>query len=195
MKFQDNIEYHGHAGVSRDCLDALARLLQHREHFDQCRLLTAAAASQSRHAFLLHVFEGGYVALKSGFRSGYPGEGPDALSVALTLLDAHGLDIEEVQVPPSTLDRLDVARLTPRDLAGVASASPVRPQRWHDYTQHRHSGSSHRPDAEAPSTRGICGGHPTSGAVISAPRSRRASSRRRCSTSPSTSGPTPTPAC
>ena len=55
---------------------------------------------------------GDQAAVKSGFASGYGGEGPAALSYALQLLEAHGVELEEVEVSADLIERLDDSALT-----------------------------------------------------------------------------------
>jgi len=76
------------------------------------------------------------VAVKSGFASGYSGEGPRCFSYVLQILDSHGAEIIEHDVEHSLLDKIDYSALTRSDLERVENMSPVRPTRWHDYVFH-----------------------------------------------------------
>ncbi len=123
------IQYVGLAGVSEVCAQAVQRMLQYGDHIASAMLLT----SGHDHCLLLVVNEDYKVAVKSGFASGYRGEGPSALSRVLKLLLDHGADIEEVEVDRAILERIDVSALTVRDLDAISSSKVVRPLRIYDY--------------------------------------------------------------
>lgn len=125
----EGLQYVGAPGISQDCLDAILRFLQFGDAVTRACLLTA----DNRHCFLLHVNGRFWVAVKSGFRSGYSGEGPKTLSAALKTLDLHGAEIEEHEVARPVIDRLDRSALKCADFAALVSAKPVRPLRWHEY--------------------------------------------------------------
>jgi hypothetical protein len=124
-----NIEYHGQSSLTRPCLDAIASILHFGTPVVSARLLTASNA----HAFLLSVRESDLIGIKAGFSSGYMGEGPKGLASALELLDYFGADIDEHEVSPALLKRLDSSRLLQSDLENILNAQPLRPQRWRDY--------------------------------------------------------------
>ncbi|HZY73145.1 MAG TPA: hypothetical protein VFE22_08575, partial [Edaphobacter sp.] len=66
------IEYAGIGGASKNCQDAVFRFIQYGD-----RITRVAIVSCSRDHCLLLTREGGdQVAIKSGFASGYGGEGP-----------------------------------------------------------------------------------------------------------------------
>lgn len=123
------IQHVGIAGVSKPCVDAVQRLLQYNDHISSAKLLS----SDQAHCLLLTIDEFDYVAVKGGFTSGYSGEGPSALAHVLQLLVGHGIEVEEVLVKKSVLERLDQSALTAQDLETILAASPVRPIRFHDY--------------------------------------------------------------
>lgn len=114
VRFSDlaAIEYHGMSGISHRCLNAIRRVLQFGERPDLALLLTA----DQSHAFLLCSEPHGDIAVKSGFSSGYRGEGPTALANALCTLMAAGVEIEEIKVPAELLGRLDLSALTNADV-------------------------------------------------------------------------------
>lgn len=123
------IQYFGLAGVSSACKSAIVRLLQFGDHIHNAKLLTCSNA----HCFLLNVNYDELMAIKSGFSSGYAGEGPSALSTVLQLLYRHSVDMEEYEVPESIIERIDRSCLTVSDLEQINSMAPVRPWRWSDY--------------------------------------------------------------
>lgn len=123
------IQYIGIQGVSCACKRAIQRLVLAGERIEHATLLTAGQS----HAFLLGIEPHELIAVKSGFSSGYAGEGPRTLSEVLGLLETFGAQLEEVEVSEALMLRLDQSALTQRDLDGIERASPVRPMRWHQY--------------------------------------------------------------
>lgn len=131
------IQYAGSAGTSCSCLDALYRMLALPERPQRALLLTSGDA----HAFLVEHELEGTTAVKSGFRSGYCGEGPAALADALRALEAMQVEVEEVEVASALLERLDSSAMTRADLRAVADAKPIRPVRYFDYIYAMREGS------------------------------------------------------
>jgi hypothetical protein len=123
------IEYVGLAGISKESQDGVLRLLQYGDRVTRAQIL-----SNSRdHCLLLTINEGDNVAVKSGFSSGYLGEGPRTFSYVLRVLEAFNTDIEEYEVAPETIERLDRSALTTADLDLIETSRPIRPRRWYDY--------------------------------------------------------------
>lgn len=127
------IEYAGLAGISKGCQDAVMRLLQYGDQVTHVRILT----DSKTHCLLLTINVGDLVAVKSGFSSGYSGEGPHTFSYVLQLLESHGAEIEEFDVAKDVIERLDSSALTKSDLVSLDAANPVRPSRWYDYVSER----------------------------------------------------------
>lgn len=125
----NSIQYLGLVGISQSCLNAVKRLIQFGDHIENVTILT----SDDRHALILTVVAEGLIAIKSGFSSGYPGEGPKALAQALSLLRAYGVGIEERIVPIGLIKRLNAAALTEKDLDLIEKTPECRPMRWTDY--------------------------------------------------------------
>ena len=130
----EGIEYHGVAGASQDCQNAVMRLLQFGEAIARARILSCS----SGHAFLLTSDLGDVKAIKSGFSSGYGGAGPTAFSYILQLLEVHGVEIEEYIVDEAVMERLDQSALTTADMGVIDAAKPLRPSRWHHYMLRQH---------------------------------------------------------
>lgn len=128
------IEYCGLPGISSECQDAVMRLLQYGDRITRVRILSGSGD----HCLLLTVNVGDLIAVKSGFGSGYMGEGSHAFSYVLQLLDTHGAQIEEYEVTPDVIDRLDGSSLTMADIENLDAARPIRPTRWHDYVFEDH---------------------------------------------------------
>lgn len=123
------IQYAGLPGVSEACVQAIQRMLQYNDHISSAKVLT----SNHHHCLLLVIDEYENVAVKSGFSSGYNGEGPGAFARTLQLLLDHGVNVEEVEVEPTVLDRLDASGLTEQDLEAIDASEAVRPTRIYGY--------------------------------------------------------------
>jgi hypothetical protein len=128
------IQYVGLPGISKDCQDAVLRFIQFGDRITRAAVLSCS----TDHCLLLTLEDFDLVAVKSGFASGYGGEGPRRFSYVLQALDSYGVEIEEYNVPQEFLHRLDSSALTRIDLEMLNSARPCRPSRWHDYVLDRH---------------------------------------------------------
>jgi hypothetical protein len=128
------IQYSGLAGISNACQDAVLRLLQYGDRVTHARILSCSTT----HCLLLTVNVGDLIAVKSGFASGYRGEGSRTFSYVLQLPEAHSASIEEYEVDPEVIERLDDSALTRADVDKIGNARPVRPTRWHDYVFEEH---------------------------------------------------------
>lgn len=128
------IQYAGRPGISRACKDAVARILQGGELITRCRILTAGR----KHALLLTVSRDGLVGVKSGFASGYGGEGPTAFAYVLQLLDKYDVEIDEIEVTAGLIQRLDRSALTNDDVEKIEAAREITPTRWFDYIIGKH---------------------------------------------------------
>jgi hypothetical protein len=123
------IEYVGVAGISKECQDAVLRFIQFGTRITHVRILSA----KRRHCLLLTLEGGDQVAVKSGFATGYGGEGPRRFSYVLQILDSHRATIIEYDAGHSLLEKIDDSALTKSDLRRVKKMRHVRPSRWHDY--------------------------------------------------------------
>lgn len=123
------IQFHGQAGSTRPCLHAIVRLIHFGDKITKAALLT----HDNEHCFLLSINEGDRVAIKSGFSSGYLGEGPSGLATALQILERHGAEIDEYFVPKLIIDAIDESALRRRQLEEIDALRPRRPNRWFDY--------------------------------------------------------------
>jgi hypothetical protein len=123
------IGYAGLSGVSQECHQAVARLLQCGEGIARVRILSC----KNSHCLLLTSSIGDLTAVKSGFSSGYLGAGPTYFSLTLQFLISHGAEIEEYEVAESVMERLDASGLTTSDVKALDGAREIRPRRWQDY--------------------------------------------------------------
>lgn len=123
------IEYHGLSGITKECVDAIMRLVQFNDRIIKARILSC----KNSHCFLLTINVGDIVAIKSGFSSGYIGEGPRGFSYVIQLLEAYDVEIEEYEIKKTVMNRIDSSCLTKLDIKHIDCAKPVRPARYHDY--------------------------------------------------------------
>lgn len=128
------IEYHGVPGASDDCKDAVLRLLQ----FGNCVARVRIISASNQHCLILTSHIGDITAIKSGFASGYLGEGPRAFSLVLRLLSIHGAEIEEYAAHPSFIERIDSSALTQTDMEELDRAKAVRGPSWMKYIIEEH---------------------------------------------------------
>jgi len=125
----EDVQYIGHTGVSSSCLRAIVGLIHFGEKIIEAKLLSFGC----QHGFLLETERGEVIAIKSGFSSGYSGEGPRTLSTALQLLISRNVHLEEYDVPKSIFDQVNASKLSKVSLKRLSKNKPVRPVRYHDY--------------------------------------------------------------
>ena len=123
------LQFVGMAGITESCTYAVLRYLQYDDIISRVLIIT----SEQDHALILHMENDGVVAIKSGFSSGYHGEGPHGFAYVLALLHAYDIDIEEYLVNESIIEKIDGSRLTYSELQKIEESQPVRPARWYDY--------------------------------------------------------------
>lgn len=122
------IQYGGENGVSAYCLDSVLRLLQCNDEIVTARILTCGTS----HALLLNMASGSRIAVKSGFSTGYVGEGPRTFSHLLMLLFAHRVTLLEHRIDEELSGRLDASALTIADVLRI-EGEPPRAGGWNDY--------------------------------------------------------------
>lgn len=123
------IQYRGESGSTSSCVEAITALLSCREPIKYAYLIT----SESMHAFVFATEDEGLVAIKPGFRSGYAGQGPRGLAVALKLLERHKIETDEYTVDALFMERLEQSCLLQSDIDVLQRQNPIRPQRWYEY--------------------------------------------------------------
>lgn len=138
LKIEDlvGIEYYGRAGITARCLTALTMVIQAGGDIITRAFLLSNVDSRSKcgtHCLLLWPESSDPIVIKSGFSSGYGGEGPRGLSSALQTLIRHNIDIEEYAVDAGYIQRVDSSCLTLADLKLFETLRPVRPTRYYDY--------------------------------------------------------------
>lgn len=123
------IQYMGLNGITSSCLSAITCLINGGKHLKKAHLIS----HNSKHAFLIITAHDEIIAIKSGFSSGYSGEGPRGLAIALALLNRHKVEIEECRVDSLLMERLDYSCLLQRDVKLIQKQDAIRPSKWHDY--------------------------------------------------------------
>lgn len=124
------IQYLGNDGITQYCLTAITDLLQTHSDFDAVILLSY----EKQHAFIIKDHFEVFYAIRSGFTSGYSGEGPRGLATVLHGLEKHQMRVEEILVPQKIIQRLNQARLSDQDIDDIFSKPVIRPMRLADYT-------------------------------------------------------------
>lgn len=122
-------DYLGEAGVTETCLYSFCNLIQTNADLSYALLLT----NDQSHALILKDQSDGYYIIRSGFTSGYPGEGPKGLAKALTILNKHQIDTEEVLVTSKLMSKLNNASLSDQEIDFIFREKIVCPIRLHDY--------------------------------------------------------------
>jgi hypothetical protein len=138
------IQYLGLPGITQSCKEAIMRLLQSRANITKAKILTFSPPNveSKAHCFLLAIDNLDHMAIKSGFSSGYPGEGPSGFSYVLQLLKLHGVEIEEYEINKEFQERLDQSALTQSDIESLDQANSIRGPYWRDYISERHANSA-----------------------------------------------------
>lgn len=130
------IQYAGDPRLTLSCQEAVLRLLQYGDRITHARILTCNGG----HGLLLTTDRRETVGIKSGFASGYPGEGPRRFSYVLQVLWHHGVEISQAQVSQRILDRLDASALTEADMEAIRQAK--RGEHWKHYMLPQHLGAN-----------------------------------------------------
>lgn len=128
------IQYAGEAGLTLSCQEAVLRLLQFGDKITHARILTCSGG----HGLLLTTDKRETVGIKSGFASGYHGEGPRRFSYVLHVLWHHEVEISQAQVSQGILDRLDASALTEADMETIRRAK--QGDHWKYYMLPQHVG-------------------------------------------------------
>ncbi|OTG74022.1 TIGR02391 family protein [Acinetobacter sp. ANC 4169] len=124
-----HVDYLGEAGITQTCLFSLHNLIQTHADLSYALLLT----SEQSHAFILKDSSENYYVIRAGFTSGYFGEGPKGLAIALSLLKRHQIETEEILVSTKLLNKLNSSSLSDQDIDFIFQQEIIRPIRLHDY--------------------------------------------------------------
>lgn len=123
------LQFSGVPGITKQCVNAVLRYLQFGDSISKVIIVT----SKQSHALIIYTEQHEIIAVKSGFTSGYIGEGSSGFAYVLSLLDAIEIDIEEYLVDVKIIEKIDNSRLTDLELRKIENSRPVRPTRWHNY--------------------------------------------------------------
>lgn len=124
-----HIEYLGEAGITHTCLLTLCNLIQTHSDLSYALLLT----NDQLHALILKDQSESYYIIRSGFTSGYPGEGPKGLATALTILNKHEIETEETLITSKMMKKLNNSLLSDEDIDLIFKQKIIRPIQLHDY--------------------------------------------------------------
>ncbi|MDC4295888.1 TIGR02391 family protein [Acinetobacter baumannii] len=124
-----HVEYWGNQGITQTCLMSLCNLIQTHSDLTYALLLT----NEQTHAFIIKDENESFYVIRSGFTSGYMGEGPRGLATALTLLKRHEIETEEILVSSKILRKTNNSTLNDSEIELLFKQEIIRPIRLHDY--------------------------------------------------------------
>lgn len=108
---------------------SLCNLIQTHSDLTYALLLT----NEQTHAFIIKDENESFYVIRSGFTSGYMGEGPRGLATALTLLKRHEIETEEILVSSKILRKANNSTLNDSEIELLFKQEIIRPIRLHDY--------------------------------------------------------------
>lgn len=123
----EEIQYLGTC-YTHDCLKAITFILQTQPHIEKALLLS----NNGFHAFLIISEQNTYV-IRSGFSSGYLGEGTKGLASALQLLLKHHVEIEEINISSKLMKKLNKASLSSTDVENISNYRYILPIQIYEY--------------------------------------------------------------
>ena len=123
----EEIQYLG-TPYTQDCLEAIGFILQTQKHIEKTLLLSCDQA----HAYLIKSDRNIYI-IKSGFSSGYPGEGPRGLASSLQLFLKHNIEVEEINISKKIMKKVNQSSLSNNDLEHILQIKHIRPIQIHEY--------------------------------------------------------------
>ncbi len=136
------LPYYGSSGITRDCLLAVASLLR-ESTIEHIRVVSEPAKQGPRgHGLFVTCQPEGWVVILPGFTSGYAGEGPSGLSLAIALLHYHEVEMDELVVDADQYDRLESCSLTRNDVSQLVDSRPTPGTRVFDYVLEQHRNKS-----------------------------------------------------
>ncbi|MEJ5033527.1 TIGR02391 family protein [Acinetobacter sp. MYb177] len=124
-----HVEYIGTNGITQACLKSLCNLIQTNPYLSYALILTA----DQSHAIIITDESASFYIIRSGFTSGYPGEGPKGLAKALTIFNKHEIETEETLITTKIMNRLNNSSLSDNDIDSIFKQKIIRPIRLHDY--------------------------------------------------------------
>lgn len=142
----EEIQYLG-TPYTQDCLEAIGFILQTQSYIEKALLLSCV----HEHAYLIKSHRNTYI-IRSGFTSGYQGEGPKGLASSLQLFLKHNIEVEEIHISKKLMKKLNQASLSDLDLDNILKAQYIRPiQRYeHIYSIYKTTDYQHYNDRYYP---------------------------------------------
>jgi hypothetical protein len=131
------IQYLGESGLTESCKQAVIKLIHFGETIEEVKILTAEGEHSNSHGLLLTLSYDTRIAIKNGFASGYPGEGPRGYAFVLNLLSKFTENIGEYIVPNDIFRRLTDSCLTIQDIVLIDETDEIKPARWYDFVPYR----------------------------------------------------------
>lgn len=126
-KPSDSIQYLG-TPYTQDCLEALGFILQSHSKIKKALLLSC----NQKHAYLITSIRNNFI-IRSGFTSGYQGEGPKGLASSLQLLLKYNIDIEEIIIAKKIMKKINHSSLSDADIEKILTTEVVRPINIYEY--------------------------------------------------------------
>lgn len=133
------IQYMGQDGITESCKRAVIKLIHFGDKIENVKILTAEGDNSNSHALLIALEYGELIAIKAGFSSGYPGEGPRGYQFVLNLLNECTENINEYITPTDIFVRVADSSLTIDDIEKIEDLKEVRPARWRDFIPYMRS--------------------------------------------------------
>lgn len=126
-KSSENIQYLGTA-YTHDCLYALGFILQSESQIEKALLLSC----NEYHAYLITANRNTFI-IRSGFTSGYQGEGAQGLASSLQLLLKHNIEIEEIIISEKIMKKVNHSSLSDVDIEKILMTKVIRPINIYEY--------------------------------------------------------------
>lgn len=123
----EQIQYLG-TPFTQDCLNAIGFILQTQQRIEKALLLSY----DQNHAYLVKSDRSTYI-IRSGFTSGYLGEGPKGLASSLQLFLKHNIEVEEVCISEKIMKKVNKTSLSNNDLEHILKTKYTRPIQIHEY--------------------------------------------------------------
>lgn len=123
----EEIQYLG-TPYTQDCLDAIGFILQTQQRIEKALLLSY----DQSHAYLIKSARNIYI-IRSGFTSGYLGEGPKGLASSLQLFLKHNIEVVEIIITAKTMKKVNHSSLSDSDIEKILITKVVRPTNIYEY--------------------------------------------------------------
>ncbi|GLS90360.1 hypothetical protein GCM10007916_14270 [Psychromonas marina] len=131
------IQYLGDSGLTECCKQGVVQLLHFGEIIEEVKILTAEGDYSNSHCLLLTLTHDRVAAIKNGFSSGYPGEGPKGYTFVLNLLSKYTENIAEYICPIDIFERLLKSSLTIQDIESINNLTKISPARWYEFVPYK----------------------------------------------------------